>query len=717
MAKADGADIPRKKLKELFDDEAINVLDPKWYADAGRELLGRMARGEITPLAHTQARNALQEVCVENLHCTLADASRQQGSVFDRTTKNILDTLPTDVKLLIHEYERTDLLTEEVKKKCLSLLRSLLSLQQQARKDTIKAWLYVMRDSEGDALPEQQDSEGNGIFHPEWFHVAFFMAWTQDKLPKVLVMAPPGHGKTTCLRWYLADKIGRQPHRRFLGLYDVEDKPKAEIPLVATILETGRYRAIFPHIRLLDRKHGQERSTKRFTVERKNIFSREPTYEGYSVRAQFNGRGYDELICDDMCPPSVREQQYIRDEVWSNFTSVGTERLRNPRTAQIKMIATPWSEDDAHGRIRSMVAKGQLDGWLVLADCFAIQDDTEGRAIPLWSRFHTRILEQKKAFMGVRYDCNYRLQASTDATRVLRRMWYYNADPAGVHTTPRDLEILEALAGGERWLSVDPSATQAKWSSDNGVTRWVFSPGGYLFCTNVWFLHLGAVPMQDWLIRKLYHAPGSGYTGLYIEAQGGMKGQCNLWVQAITDALKTGQIPAGDGDDRQVVGLAPYARTMPRLQMTGTRMGGSVQNLGKMRRFMECTHFLENAWVRFAGVRVPDNTRPTDRQTITRCMPKNNSTMERFQNGMFQFDGTNNSDAIDSLSQFLLGMKHLMRNPNVKDAKTEKEAWVDPMTKLFRNALGQMKTQMTEHDERGTENEEMTFAKRAWAAA
>lgn len=700
----------------LFDAEEPELLNPVWYTRVSKRIVRKVAMGELKPLDATRLNDWLDNLCRQNLGMSIQEATRQQGSAFERVTKSLLECLPEDLDLLEKEYARTDLLTEDVKKKCLSLLSRLRTIQNQARESTVKAWLYVMRDSEGEVLARQRDSEGNGVFHPEWFHVAFFMAWTQNRYPKVLIMAPPGHGKTTCLRWYLADKIGRQPHRRFLGLYDKLDKPTREIPLVARIIESPRYKAIFPQARLLDRLDGAKRTDQQFTVFRPNWSSREPTFEGYSIQSEFNGMGYDELICDDMCPPSVQHHAYLREKVWGNFTAVAQERLRNPLTTQIKMIATPWHEEDVHGRIRSMVSKGQLDGWLVLVDCFQIRDDSQGKAIPLWQgRITTDVLEQKKRFMGSRYNRNYRLEASEDEMRTLRRMWYYNSDPSGPLTTDNDRALLEALRKGEKWLSIDPSATAAAWSSDQGVTEWVFTAGGYLFCPRVWFLHLGAVAMQDWIIRRLYAAAedGSPYTGIYIEAQGGMKGQCNMWVQAIPDALKSGRIPTGDGDDREIVQMEPYQGEIPQWRLTGTRMGsGAIQNLSKMRRLKECSHFIENGWVKFAGRRLQTNSQRDKVVTYNAAIP--GSAMERLQTTMFHFDGTNSSDALDSVTQFLLGFRSKMRDPYAARAAQEEPERIPEDVKAFRAAL--RKTIDNLGRKRDGVDEELQFAQKAWVA-
>ena len=716
MFHAPGA--PPQEFTSLFGTDGINELDPTWYGKVRRELLAKMGRGEITPLAFKQARGALQEVCRDSLKCDISEALMASGTVWERVSKNILATLPTDVPLLRKEFDRVPGLDEDVKKKCRNWLEQLQILQAEARTDIVKSWIYVMRDSEGDVLPEQRDSQGDGVYHAEWFHVAFFRAWTQTKFPKVLVMAPPGHGKTTCLRWYLADKIGREPHRRFLGLYDKADKPTREIPLVARIIESPRYRAIFPGVRVLDRVDGAKRTDQQFTVLRPNWSSREPTYEGFSILSQFNGMGYDELICDDMCPPSAKQHRYIREDVWGNFTAVAQERIRNPRTAQIKMIATPWHEEDVHGRIRAMVSKGQLEGWLVLVDCFKIKDDAGGKAIPIWEgRITSDVLEQKKRFMGARYTLNYRLEASQDNMRALRRMHYYNSEPDGFFTVPGDLRGLELLRNGEKWLSIDPSATAAKWSSDQGVTEWVFTPGGFLCCTEVWFLHLAAVEMQDWLIRRLYQQADLGlpYTGIYIEAQGGMKGQCNLWVQHIPEALKSGRIPTGEGEDRTIVQMPPYKGEVPRWSLTGTRMGqGTMQNLSKMKRLIECGHLIENAWVRFAGRRVEDHRQRFNK--VTYCVPVPGSPMERLQSTLFNFDGTNSADAVDSVTQFLLGFRHKMRDPNAVKHATRDERPSDPQMRAFQAAIGKIVADLGQGGP-DKPDEELTFAQNAWAAA
>lgn len=699
----------KRRRAALFDTSEIRDHDPAWYASVKKDLLRRMGDGLITGLQFNQAYDALNKVCLGSLNCTLEEASLQEASVWERVSKNILETLPRDLDLLITEFDRVPGLTEEVKKKCLSLLAQLKQVQDEASKDTIKAWLYVMRDSEGDVPEERQDSEGNGVFHPEWFHVAFFLAWTQQMFPKVLIMAPPRHGKTTCLRWYLADRMGRFPHRRFLGLYDMDDKPPKEGPLLQRIIESGRYRALFPEMRILGRPQRQERSSKRFTVNRKNWESREPTFEGYAIRSNFQGSGYDELACDDMCPPQVRFEEFMRTDVNRRFEQVAQERLANPKTLRINMIATPWHDDDAHGRIRRKVQNGELEGWLVLIDCFAIKDDAQGKAIPLWpSRFGVNYLQQKKAVLAKGYNCNYRLMSSTVQERTLSRLWFYNAEPDGELTTDKERAVLEVLARSERWLSIDPTATANRMSSLNGVLEFRWTPEDYLYVPEVWFLALGAVAMQDWLIRRLYHADPK-YTGVHIEAQGAMKGQVSLWVSHIEEALRTGQIPVGEGEERQVVAMEPY-KGMPLFVQTGTKMAGSMNNLSKFARFAEGAPLVENRWVLFAGRKVRVRTAANaPRGAEYRVLALPSTEMPRYEQIMLRFDGTTESDAVDATTQFILSNRHRIRNPNIGVFTPRPQRPGDPLLEMRRRQYEGVRAELERRSAKDEGGAEMSF--------
>ena len=698
--------LPKEKAA-LFDTSEIRDHDPAWYASVKKSLLRRFGNRDITALQFNQAHEALDKVCRASLNCTLEEASRQQANIFERISGHILEALPRDLKLLEEEFGRLDALDDEVKKKCRRLLRRLIKLQREALKDPIKAMLYVMRDAEEVPL-HRRDSQGNGVFHLEWFHVAFLRAMMQTAKRKVLIMAPPGHGKTTCLRWYVANKLATEGRRRILALYDRDDKPPKEGSLLQTIILSGRYKALYPEVRILGRKERREKSGKRFATSGLSPLSREPSWEGYAIMANFQGSGYDDLICDDMCPPKVRWEQWLRKEVNRRFEQVAQNRLRRPATAKITMIATPWHDDDAHGRIREKARSGDLEGWLILIDPFAIMDDAHGIAKPLWDgRFGSRFLQQRKVAEGAGYNCSFRLRSSTVEEKTLSRIWFYNSEPDGEFTNDLDRKRLDILSQCERWLSIDPSATGNIGSSDNGVVEFRWTPNDYLYVSEVWFKHLGAVAMQDWLMRTLYHAEPR-YTGVHIEAQGAMKGQVSLWVSQVSENLREGRIPVGDGDDRQIMKLDPYKDELPRFVQTGTRMGGVGQQVGKVARYTESSPMLQNRWVIFAGRKIEAVGRGGTPCFKCEAIPE--STMARLERILLRFDGTTESDAIDATTQFILANRGRMKNPNATVfAGPRQAAKEDPLTALRKEQYDKIKKQLAERGRGGDAAEEMQF--------
>jgi len=483
-----------------------------------------------------------------------------------------LDQLSTAIKGIVA-------MNLQKKNRWLKLIEGVKAIQVEARKSTINFWVYVGRTS-----------EKNEIFKMAPVQQGFFDIWEDDDCNS-LIEAPPGHTKTTSLRGKVLHTVCEHPDRRILILYDTDDKAKKEVNLLKTYIGSGRLQALYPDIYALDRNDGSENSSKRFTVNRPNIGSREPTIECAGILSRINGNGYDEIIIDDPCPETVANQPAERQKINTKFDTVVEQRLRDPKNSRIKVICTPWHLEDLAGHIIKDQNEGKRTGWRIETKRFAIKLDENGKHIPIWpERYDSEYYaDQQRRLTRNDYARLYEMKCIADEERLVKNLHYYpalgEADPLW-HTLPKArqtqyLEKLEAIKKGEIWLSIDPSATSGKSSSNTAITKFSLTSTGEAYVVAAWEKPGNPVETQDWIVDQIM-------TGkidfVLIEAQGGMVGTVILWTDYILRKLRE-------------IGYK-WNGSIVRCRTQGK---GGGQNIGKTIRLKNVASFLQKGYLKFPG--------------------------------------------------------------------------------------------------------------------
>lgn len=655
------------------------ISEPQAYAEVAGKILNRMLSGHISALDAQRMRKEIQDMCMEVTGQSLAEGSKEAMDPI-RKLRSIMETDEIELRKLQDAIRRIDNLREDegIKKKWIGLIDEVIDLQRECKADAAKGVVYF--------LPDQENGD---VLRLEGFHVWFFEVWRDKSKQHSLIEAPPRHGKTTLMRGLTCFEIGEDPKRRCLILKDSSEKAGKEALAIKSIIRSPRFKALFPGLRVLRRSSeaSSEDSSRRFTVTRPNWASREPTIEAAGIQSNINGNSYDYIYADDICGLESRQYGTVRASTNETWVAVVENRLPNPSRARIRMICTPWHEEDTAGLISKSVTRGYMTSWRVEIDRFAIQEDASGRPIPLWpERFGTDYLLDKKMRQGELYNCTHRLKPRMQSQVIVRKCHYYPSVRTE-YTTDNDLAIMEALASCERWLSIDPSGSGNKTSCLHGVVEFAFTPSDYLFVTDVWFHLMSAPALLEWLITTLVSTP-TEYTGVVIEAQGGMRGQVDLWADQLTSEK-----------------LAQHGYHKPLIiQKPGTTFG-SGQHKGKTIRHREAAPYYNNGIVRFAGQRV--GKKSGTEGTYMTAVP--NSAMSRLTRIIESFDGTNDADAVDACNQFVLLNRGRIQNPFLR-AKQEElprdRQPHDPMKEAFQRT---MNAEQRAFDEDGLDQEQEFF--------
>ncbi len=500
-----------------------------------------------------------------------------------------------------------------------------------------------------------RDGEQNKVFKLAEIHVDFFTAWNTPGDQNVLLEAPPGHGKTTCLRYQNTWEVAEAPTLRFLFLYDTEPKGAKEVAQIKTIIRSGRFRALYPNIEIIKGVEGEggvvraEDSTERFTVTRPNWGSREPTVEAGAIGSSMQGNRYDRISGDDVCPPEVVDQPTLRMNIIRTWEEVVERRLADPNTSRCKLTYTPWHDDDLPGHIKAQIRKGERTGWAIHST--PIDDDADGNPIALWpKRFSVgHFKELQRTMSPSAYARLYRLRCIAEEDRIVTRLCYYPVDgdmdqnPMGVRESFE--KQLARIASGEQCLSVDPSATSGKASTETAITQIAMTADGKPYIVDCWFFPGNPVRIQEFLVACVtkeqpekylkeqgqdpFRLPKTKIDVILFEAQGAITGMVVLWEQYIYRRLKETGCTNAVRLERADTRTATYSR----------------QNQSKERRLRNTAAYMENGIVKFPGRVVYDGK--------VSVVPSRNENIVKLCNQMLNFP-VGLADGVDTVTQYVL---------------------------------------------------------------
>jgi predicted phage terminase large subunit-like protein len=260
-------------------------------------------------------------------------------------------------------------------------------------------------------------------FHRTLCH--YFDLWIDGKIRRLMVFAPPQHGKTEIFsRRGPAYLFGRKPNARLIAASGTAKLAGRNNRDVQRIIESEAYRRLFPGTQLsnIRNRSGSDLSYLRNT-EMFEIVGCDGSYQGVGVGQQVVGNPAEYLIADD--PVAGSEQANsptMREALWEWYIEEFSSRLAE--NGSMLIMHQRWHRDDLAGRIiRNITVAGEQ--WTVLSFPALAPDEPEsydhrqpGEALAP-SRFSAKTLQKKKADMprnswSALYDQNPRPEGGTE---------------------------------------------------------------------------------------------------------------------------------------------------------------------------------------------------------------------------------------------------------------------------------------------------------------
>lgn len=212
-----------------------------------------------------------------------------------------------------------------------------------------------------------------------WFHRtvaaeldAFFAAVSRRESPRLMVFAPPRHGKSELFsRRGPAFFLGRHPDLSIIATSYAESLAGDMNRDVQRIIDSDEYKNIFPATRL---GGGALRNSDIF-----EITGHRGRYRSAGVGGGITGQGAHLLIIDDPVKDAAQaNSQTYRDNAWNWYRTTAYTRLMPG--GGVLLAQTRWHEDDLAGRLLAAMKKGQGDKWrIVLYPAIAEVDETHRR--------------------------------------------------------------------------------------------------------------------------------------------------------------------------------------------------------------------------------------------------------------------------------------------------------------------------------------------------
>lgn len=163
--------------------------------------------------------------------------------------------------------------------------------------------------------------------------------------PKLLIHAPPQHGKSMLIVDFISWMIGKHPDfRTIYASFSGRLGTRANLSL-QRIMESRQFLNTFPEVALPERMGGKTRNTELVEFEGGDGFFRNTT-----VRGSITGEGLDLGVIDDPIKGhDEAKSQLVRDKTWDWLTDDFMTRFSDE--AGMLGIMTRWHLDDPFGRL------------------------------------------------------------------------------------------------------------------------------------------------------------------------------------------------------------------------------------------------------------------------------------------------------------------------------------------------------------------------------
>lgn len=242
--------------------------------------------------------------------------------------------------------------------------------------------------------------------------------------PKLVIEAPPQHGKSRMVVEFLAWLAGRDPDLRVIyASYSERLGVRANMNL-QRIYAMPRYQMVFPSTRTSQTSFGTpDMAPALLTQSLIEYVGREGSFRNTTVRGAINGEGLELGVIDD--PFKGHEEagsSTIRDKTWNWFTDDFLTRFSE--NAGLLLILTRWHVDDLIGRMRD---EGVTELRAVSYPAVAVRDEPyrkEGEALFPEHKSLEFLLSRKAILATASWEALYQQCPQVVGGEIIKGKWF-----------------------------------------------------------------------------------------------------------------------------------------------------------------------------------------------------------------------------------------------------------------------------------------------------
>jgi predicted phage terminase large subunit-like protein len=297
-------------------------------------------------------------------------------------------------------------------------------------------------------------------FHQAWFHLQLIDVLQRvgdGELKRVIISMPPRHAKTTFSRLFTAWFLGRRPSLKIIGTSYSDEIASDSNRAVQEIMDSNRYKEIFPKIFL---PTSNVRTVASRKLRNNSIFELENntgSYYSAGIMGGITGKGATGgIIIDD---PTKNYQAASSESIKTGLEQEWkfTIRSRAEDGAFIILIMTRWLADDFAGqRLLEAENNPDADQWTEI-NFAAVQDDalddTDPRALgdTLWPEngYDKKWAKATAATIGPdAWQSQYQQRPTVVGGGILKtfnfKFWYYpGTEPSPIKLPNNKGELVE----------------------------------------------------------------------------------------------------------------------------------------------------------------------------------------------------------------------------------------------------------------------------------
>jgi hypothetical protein len=311
-------------------------------------------------------------------------------------------------------------------------------------------------------------------FKPGWFHrvlcerlEAFAEAVSRGESPRLIVAAPPRHGKSTIVsQRFPAWVLGRYPGNEFIVASYAQDLADSHSRAAREIARSDVALRVFPDLRPRRRAIADGGAWNRNDIDKvRDWMTGGPLdalgnevrgrYKSTGVGGALTGHGCTFLIIDDPIKDAAEASSAQRRELIDEWYG-STAYTRVAPGGGVLLMATRWHKDDLTGRRLADMAAGKGDRWEVLDFAAIAEADEPHRAKgePLHAeRFPLAALEAIKATLSAYFwSALYQQRPSQYGGSVVKSDWLnrarYGTPPAAFDRIVQSWDTAGSQAAG-----------------------------------------------------------------------------------------------------------------------------------------------------------------------------------------------------------------------------------------------------------------------------